>query len=66
MVNNSTDINKKNNHLSPLLSEHIIDHHDVGNPHPSFGRAEKCGGVKPVNGIPAPPLNLLMGSQPPL
>ena len=51
MVNNSTDINKKNNHLSPALSEHIIDHHDVGNPHPGFGRAEKCGGVKPVNGI---------------
>jgi hypothetical protein len=27
---------------------------DVGNPDPRFGQAQKCGAVKPVNGIPRP------------
>ena len=34
---------------------------DVGNPCPAFGQAYKCGGDKPVNGNPNPPL-LITGS----
>ena len=26
--------------------------HDFGNPNPGLGQAQKCGGVKPANGIP--------------
>jgi hypothetical protein len=26
--------------------------YDVGNPDPGLGQAQKCGRVKPVNGIP--------------
>jgi hypothetical protein len=29
--------------------------YDVGNLGPGLGQAHKCGGVKPVNGIPALP-----------
>ena len=25
---------------------------DVGNPGPGFGQEQKCGGVKPINGMP--------------
>jgi len=32
--------------------------YDVGNPVPGLGQAQKCGRVKPVNGIPnLPPLD---------
>ena len=49
MVNNSTNIDKANNHLSPYLTEHknkgtMTD--DVQNPGPSFRQAQKCGRVK--------------------
>ena len=48
MVNNSTNINKTNNHLSP---EHTkkrgITTYDIGNPDPGLGHTQKCGGVKP-------------------
>jgi hypothetical protein len=36
--------------------------HDIGNPGPSFGQAQTCGRVKPVNGIPTF-LSLEIGSQ---
>jgi len=41
MINNSTNINKANSHLSPEIIKHIKDH-DI------------CWGVKPVNGISNP------------
>ena len=54
MVNNSTDINKTNNHLSPQLIEHKNKNmtYDIGNLSPYLGKAQKCGRVKLVNGIP--------------
>ena len=51
MVNNSTNINKTNNHLSSELTEHKkkrgITTYDIGNPDPGLGHTQKCGGVKP-------------------
>jgi hypothetical protein len=49
MVNNSTNIDKANNHFSPYFTEHknkgtMTD--DVENPGPCFGQAQKCGRVK--------------------
>ena len=43
MVNNSTNINKTINYLSPQLIEH--EKKDVGNPGPGYclGQAQKCG-----------------------
>ena len=45
---------------SPLILTELIEHKrimacDVGHPGPGLGQAEKCGGVKPVNGIPTLP-----------
>ena len=52
MVNNSTYINKTNNHLSPQIIGHLKDiAHRVGNPGPGVGHAHKCGGVKQANDI---------------
>ena len=66
MVNNSTNINKTNNHLSPqqqspLTSTTITSHlnslninktttYVVGNPGPGLGQAQKCGRIKPMMG----------------
>jgi hypothetical protein len=48
MVNNITIINKMNNHLSPLFTEHKKgggDHNNnVGNPSPVLKQAQKCVG----------------------
>jgi len=53
MVNNSTNINKMNNHLSPQLIEHKKNQwHDFGNPGAGLEQAHSCGRVKPINGIP--------------
>jgi len=41
MVNNSTNINKTNNHLSPKHTEHRKHHNDVGNAGPGLGYAQK-------------------------
>ena len=49
MVNDSTNINKTNIHLSPQLTEHKKGGdmtYDVGNPGPGFGQAQKYGRVK--------------------
>ena len=56
-VNNSTNINKMNNHLSYSLTEHKkkIQTYDVGNWGSRLGRAQKCGGVNPLNVIQALP-----------
>ena len=53
MVNNSTNINKKRKKTT--FSPQIIEHKktktfDVGNPGPGLGQAQKCGGVKTING----------------
>jgi len=56
MTNNSTNINKTNNILSPQLIEYKKDYNiSLGNPGSGFRQAHKCGGVKPVNGIPTLP-----------
>jgi hypothetical protein len=54
MVNNSTNINKTNNHLSPSLNEHKRKDHDIWRrkSSPGLGQAKKCGRAKPVDGIP--------------
>jgi hypothetical protein len=57
MVNNSTNINKTNNNLSPQITTY-----DVVNAGPSLGQQYKCGRVKPINGIPTLPL-LIIGSS---
>jgi hypothetical protein len=55
MVNNSTNINKTNNHLLSQLIEHKKNlkngTYDVGIPVPGhdLGKAQKCVGVKLVN-----------------
>ena len=62
MVNNSTNINKTNNHLSSQLNSLNTDKtttYYVGNPGPGLGQAHKSGRVAPVNGIPP----LITGSQ---
>jgi len=42
MVNNSTNINKSNNYLSPQIIEHKkITTNDIGNPCPGWGQAQK-------------------------
>jgi hypothetical protein len=52
MVNNSTNINKTNNHLSLQINMLNIKKtmtYDVGNPGPGLELAQKCGEVKLVN-----------------
>ena len=41
MVNNSTNINKTNNHISPYIIEHNKKYQHIW-----------CGGVTPVKGVP--------------
>jgi hypothetical protein len=54
MVSNSTNINKTNIHLSHQLIKQTKPRHTYhdGNPSTDVGQAQKCGRVKPVNGIP--------------
>jgi len=60
MVNNSTNIYKANNQLSPQIIEHRKSMtYNVGNPGPGLGRAQKCGRGNPVNGIPTLPLFII-------
>ena len=49
MVNNSININKTNNHLTPQTIEYKkkTTTYGVGNPGPSFGQAKKSGRIKP-------------------
>ena len=48
MINNSPNIIKTNIYL---LSTSLNMTYDVGNPGPGLGQTQKCGEVKPVNGI---------------
>ena len=52
MVNNSTNINKMNNHFNSLNIEKTMTY-EVGNPGLGLGQAQKCGGLKLVNVIPS-------------
>jgi len=45
------DINKMNDHRSSQTTEHKKTY-GVGNAAPALGHAQRCGGVKHVNGIP--------------
>ena len=48
MFNNSTKINKMNNHLSPQAIEHKkTKTYGIGNPGPDLGQVQKCGEIKP-------------------
>jgi len=47
MINNSTNINKTT----------ITTTYGVGNPVPALKQAQKCGWVKPANGITTLPLD---------
>ena len=63
MVDNSMNLNKMNNHLSPQLIEHKKKKDydtsrrssGVGNTGPDLGQAQKCEEVKLVNWIPTLP-----------
>ena len=52
MVNNSTNINKRNNHLSPYLTEHKKGDHEILQ-HPPIktlqGRIQGGGGAHPAH-----------------
>ena len=54
MVNNTTNINKTNNHLWSYLIKQTNKQtnktttYDVGNQCPALGQAHNCGGIKPV------------------
>ena len=52
MVNNSNNINKANNHLSPQIIENKKTMtYEVCNQDHVLGQAQKCGRVKPFKGI---------------
>ena len=53
MVINSTNIYRTNNLILTHKNTRKTTRYDVRNPGPDLGQAQKCGGVKPVNGIPA-------------
>ena len=63
MVNNSNNINKTNNHLSPQFTadEKKITIDNIGSPSSVLRQTQKCGRVKPDNGIPTLSL-LIIGS----
>jgi len=42
-------------HLNSLNTQNTTSY-GVGNLGPGLGHAQTCGGIKPVNGIPNPPL----------
>ena len=44
-----------NNHLSSSLNTKKTMTCDIGNTGPGLGQAQKCDGVKLINGIPTPP-----------
>ena len=59
MVNNSININKTNNHISPSPSpiEQDKDHDKCRWKFQDLGQAQLYGGVKPDNGSPILPSN---------
>jgi len=63
MFNNSTNINKMNNHISTEIIDYKKDH-DIWHwkSSPGLEQAQKCGGCKLVSGIPSLSL-LVIGSS---
>ena len=58
---NSTNI-KITHNLLPQIIEHQIEPRHIpgdGNPAPGFGHLQKCGRVKPANGIPTFPFFII-------
>ena len=58
MLNNSTNINNTNTHLSLSLIEHNKEHdivYHVKHPNPVLGQAHNCDRIQPVTGIPSIP-----------
>jgi hypothetical protein len=57
MINNSTNVNKKNNQFEPqtFWKQNKTTTNGVENLGSGLGQAQKCDGVKPVNGIPTLP-----------
>ena len=57
MVNNSTNINKTNNQLSPqtIEREKKTMTLEIRNPDPGLGQEQKCDGMKLINGVPTFP-----------
>jgi hypothetical protein len=53
LVNNSTNIIIKNDHLSPQIIEYKNDHdiYNVGNSDPGLEQAQQCGRAKSFNRI---------------
>ena len=60
MVNNSININKTNNHISPSSIEQDKDHDKCRWKFQDLGQAQLCGGV--INGITGPQLFPLIRS----
>ena len=62
MVDNSTNINKTNNHPhhKPPNTKKTTTY-DVGNPGPSLKQAHTCDRIKPDNGILTLPCALVSG-----
>jgi len=56
MVNNSTNINKANNHFFSSVTERKekTTIYDIRNINPSLAQAQQYGRIKPVKGIPSP------------
>ena len=54
MINNFTNINKTNNHVSCLITEYNKEtfRYDVWNTGHGLRQVQNCGGVKPFNWIP--------------
>jgi len=61
MINNSTKIIKTNIQLSHPTIEYQKKSMTLGNPDPFWGQAQKCGRIKPENGIATLP-HLIIGS----
>ena len=62
MINNSTNINKTNNHISPQIMEQKKRARHMALKSRSWlklRQAQTCGGVKPINWIPFLPLLLI-------
>jgi hypothetical protein len=50
ILNDSTNINKMNIHLSPQHTEqNKTKTYDIGNPSPGLAQVQKCGRVQPVS-----------------
>jgi len=55
MINNASNINKMDNHISPQIIKYKrTTTYDVGDPGLDLKQTQKCGGVKLVNRFTGP------------